>query len=271
MRTKDLRMKRVLKLFLGVILATTIAFSNTNESKKLIINKCASCHVLNIPNATELNMLKAPPMNAVMYHVKSELNNVAKQEAFIAQYSLNPQPKDAVCKSTKVQQFGVMPSLKGQVDDVELKKISQYLVENFPTKEFVKKIKETKLYQEIAQLRHSTFLINQKGLPKLTKLLMENWGKGKLSLTTCQKEKLLLIRKEIIKTIMEIKEKVAFLESEIIEMTVDGDDIENIEVKVNEVAKLKAKATITQIKCLKDTLEILNDKQLYTLLPMWGM
>ena len=155
--------------------------------------------------------------------------------------------------------------------DNELKKIAHYLVNNFPSQEFVKKIKERKLYEEIVELRHSTFLINEKELPKLTKLLIENWGKGKLSLSNCQKEKLLLIRQEIIKTIMEIKDKVAFLESDIIEMTVDGDDIENIEVKVNEVAKLKAKATITQIKCLKDTLEILNDKQLYILLPMWGM
>ena len=264
-------MKRVFKLFLGVILATTIAFSNTNESKKLMVNKCASCHLLGIPNATQLARVKAPPMNAVLFHVKSDLKDSLQQEKFIRDYSLKPQPKKAVCTSNKIEKFGVMPSMKGKVTDDELRKIAHYLVKNFPSKKFIKMIKERKLYEEIVQLRHSTFLINQKELPKLTKLLMENWGKGKLSLSTCQKEKLLLIRKEIIKTIMETKDKVSFLESEIIEMTVDGDDIENIEVKVNEVAKLKAKATMTQIKCLKDTLEILNDKQLYTLLPMWGM
>ncbi len=264
-------MKRVFRLFLGVILVTSIAFSNDNESKKLMINKCASCHLLGIPNATELARVKAPPMNAVLFHVKSDFKDALQQEKFIRDYSLKPQPKEAVCTSNKIEKFGVMPSMKGKVSDNELRKIAHYLVKNFPSKEFVKMMKERKLYEEIVELRHSPFLINQKELPKLTKLLIENWGKGKLSLTSCQKEKLLLIRKDMIKSITEIKERVDFLESEIIEMTVDGDDIENIEVKVNEVAKLKAKATIKQIKCLKDTLEILTEKQLYTLLPMWGM
>ena len=264
-------MKRVFKLFLGVILVTTIAFSNNDESKKLMVNKCASCHLLGIPNATQLARVKAPPMNAVLYHVKSDLKDFFQQEKFIRDYSLKPQPKTAVCTSNKIEKFGVMPSMKGRVTESELKKIAHYLIENFPSKEFVKKMKERKLYEEIVELRHSAFLINQKRLPKLTKLLIENWGKGKLGLNRCQKSKLLLIRQEIISTIHEIQERVSNLEDEIIEMTIDGDDNENIEVKVNEVAKLKAKATMTQIKCLKDTLEILNDKQLYTLLPMWGM
>jgi len=264
-------MKKIYQLLFGLLLLSNIAFSNDKESQELIILKCASCHVLNIPNATELANLSSPPMNAVMFHVKEDFKNELKQEEFISKYALNPQPKTAVCKSDKVDKFGLMPSMKGKVTEEELRKISHYLVQHFPTKEFVKTMRINKLYQEIATLRHSSFLINQKRLPKLTKLLMENWGKGKLSLSPTQKAKLLIIRKNIIETIMDIKEKVTNLEDEIIEMSVDGDDIENIEVKVNEVAKLKAKVTITQIKCLKDSVEILTDKQLYTLLPMWGM
>jgi len=264
-------MQQIFTLLFSLLLTTNIVFSNNEQSKELIVKKCASCHVLNIPSPQKLATLTAPPMNAVMYHVKSELKEVIKQKAFIIQYSLNPQPKNAVCKSTKVEKFGVMPSLKGKISNEELKKISNYLIENFPSKKFTEMMKEVKLYQEINELHHSTFLVNQKGLPKLTKLLMENWGKGKLSLSSFQKKKLLEIRHEIIDDIMEIKEEVSTLEADIIEMTVDGDDIENIEVKVYEVAKLKARATVTQIKCLKSTLEVLNDKQLFTLLPMWGM
>ena len=264
-------MRQIFMLLFSLLLLTNIASSNNEQSKELIINKCASCHILDIPSPTKLANVTAPPMNAVMYHVKSELKEVVKQKAFIIQYSLNPQPKNAVCKSTKVEKFGVMPSLKGKVSEDELKKIANYLVANFPSKKFTEMMKEVKLYQEINELRHSAFLVNQNGLPKLTKLLMENWGKGKLSLSASQKEKLLTIRHEIIETVMEIKGEVEVLEADIIEMTVDGDDIENIEVKVYEVAKLKAKATVTQIRCLKNTLEVLNDKQLFTLLPMWGM
>jgi hypothetical protein len=264
-------MQQTLKLLFSLFFLINITFANNSTSINLIKNKCASCHVLDIPNPTKLATLTAPPMNAVMYHVKSEIKDPTKQEAFISLYSLKPLPKNAVCKSTKVEKFGVMPSMEGKVTEEELKNISHYLVKNFPSKKFTEMMKEVKLYQEINELRHSTFLVNQKGLPKLTKLLMENWGKGKLSLSSTQKTKLLDIRHEIISVVMAIKDEVAELESEIIEMTVDGDDIENIEVKVYEVAKLKAKATVTQIKCLKNTLEVLNDKQLFTLLPMWGM
>ncbi len=264
-------MKRVIKLFLGLIIVTTISFANDKESKKLIVTKCASCHILDIPNATRLAILKSPPMNAVLYHVKMDFKDKLQQEKFITDYSLNPQPKKSVCTSTKVQKFGVMPSMKGKVTPNELKKIAHYLVENFPSKKFVKMMKERKYNEEIVTLRHSAFLVNQQKLPKLTKLLMDNWGKGKLSLNRCQKEKLLLIRNEVVHSIINIREEVASLEDEIIEMAIDGDDMENIEVMVNEVAKLKAKASIIQIKCLQDTVQILNDKQLKTLVPMWGM
>lgn len=264
-------MNKIYIIIFGFIFSTNIILANDNDAEKLIVKQCASCHVLNIPKPSVLANLTAPPMNAVMYHVKSEIKKVHKQQAFIIQYSLNPQPKNAVCKSTKVDKFGVMPSLKGKVSEEELKIIAKSLVENYPSKPFIEMMKEVTLYKEINQLRHSTFLINQSGLPKITKLLMESWGKGKLSLTDTQKEKLIIIRDDIVEIIMDIKEEVASLEREIIEMTVDDEDIENIEVKVFEVSKLKAKATVVQIRCLKNTMEILNEKQIYTLLPLWGM
>lgn len=184
---------------------------------------------------------------------------------------LNPQPEQSVCDMTKVEKFGVMPSLKGKVSKEDLNLIAQNLLANFPSKEFVKFRAEAKLYEAIHTLRNSPFLMNQSALPKITQLLMQNWGKGKLSLSNEQKNKLLNIRSRVVKGIKNIKEELYSIERDIIEMTVYSDEIELIEVKVNEASKLKATATMIQIKCILESVEILTEEQLAVLVPLWGM
>ncbi|SFV59517.1 hypothetical protein MNB_SV-14-614 [hydrothermal vent metagenome] len=111
--------------------------------------------------------------------------------------------------------------------------------------------------------------MNQDALPHLTKILVENWDKGTLGLTDEQKKKLLVVRKETMSGVKKVKKELKALESEIIEMSVDAEDLAKIEPKVQEVAKLKSKATMIQLKCLKDSIEILNDEQMEMILPFW--
>ncbi len=59
------------------------------------------------------------------------------------------------------------------------------------------------------------------------------------------------------------------LELEIIEAAVDGEPLEESYPKLEEVAKLKVDATKIQLKCLKKSMEILNDAQIEFLLPFW--
>lgn len=115
----------------------------------------------------------------------------------------------------------------------------------------------------------SPFLLNNEGLPHLTKLLIVNWDKKKLGLSDDQKEKLLVVRHETLSAIQKIKQKVQVLEDEIIELTVDGESLEDIYPKIEEVAKLKVEATKVQLRCLKKSMEILNDDQIEFLLPFW--
>ena len=120
-------------------------------------------------------------------------------------------------------------------------------------------------------LKNSPFLMNQDALPHLTKILIENWEKGTLNLSDEQKKKLLTVRKETLAGVKKIKMALRELEAEIIELTVDEEPLKTIQPKVDEVAKLKAQATMIQLKCLKNSIEILTEEQLELLLPFWGI
>ena len=103
----------------------------------------------------------------------------------------------------------------------------------------------------------------------MTKVLVENWDKGTLALSAEQKEKLLVVRKETITTVKSIKKKIKVLEAEIIEIVVDGEDLKNANSKIDEVAGLKSEATRAHLKCIADTVEILNDEQMELLFPFF--
>ena len=113
--------------------------------------------------------------------------------------------------------------------------------------------------------------MNQTALPHLTKILMENWEKGALNLSDEQKKKLLLVRKETMSGVKNIKKELSEVEAEVIELLVDEEALKTMQPKVEQVAKLKAKATMIHLKCLKDSVEILTDEQLEYLLPFWGV
>ena len=113
--------------------------------------------------------------------------------------------------------------------------------------------------------------MNQDTLPHVTQNLLENWDKEALGLTAEQKTKLLVVRTETMSGVKKIKEALNTLESEIIEMTIDGEALKEIQPKVDEVAKLKAQATMIQLKCLQESMKILNDEQVEFLLPFWGL
>ena len=266
-----------MKKILLIILALLILFANplmadeheTEKIETLIENNCASCHVLGMPRPSSISSLPAPPMNAIIFHLKKEIKSHKKQKEFIVNYSLNPKPEQSICDMTKVNKFGVMPSLKGKVSKEHLNLIATTLLKKFPTKKFVDSRAEAKLYKEIYKLRNSPFLMNQSSLPQITLLLMKNWGKGKLGLSTEQKSKLLKIRTHVVENIKNIKEKLYEIERDIIELTMYDGEIELIETKVNEAAKLKAKATMVQIKCIIASIKILTEDQMAVLVPLW--
>lgn len=263
-------MKLLTPLFLTLTLLTTANANPTGE--ELTKTKCATCHFMNLPTPEQIQSFKAPAMEAVLFHVKPAFeNDEAKIKKFIMDYVENPDIKKSVCESNKVAQFGVMPSQKGKVSKEELEKIMDYLLKTYPSKEFVAFIKEVKTNGKMNALKGSPFLMNSDKLPHLTKILIENWEKGTLNLSKEQKEKLLVVRKETMSSVKRIKKVLAPLEAEVIEMLVDEESLKKMQEKVEQVAKLKAEATMVHLKCLKESVEILTEEQLELLLPFWGV
>ncbi|MBU1668908.1 c-type cytochrome [bacterium] len=264
----------ITKLLLLPITVATFGSSvyATPTGEELVKANCASCHTLDMPSPQTMPTFKAPAMEAVLFHVKDAMKDDNKKvKDFIVDYAQNPMRSKTVCESDKVQKFGLMPSLKGKVSPEDLATIADHLIETYPTKGFVTMLTKMLTNDKMNTLKNSPFLMNQDALPHLTKILIENWDKGTLGLTAEQKEKLLVVRTETMTGVKKIKDALNVLETEIIEMTVDDEALKTIQPKVEEVAKLKAQATMIQLKCLKDSLKILNDEQVELLLPFWGV
>ena len=259
-------------LFIGLTFLTFNSFATASTGEELTKANCASCHMLAVPQPQEMPTLKAPPMEAVLFPVKAIYPKVAEQKAFILDYVQNPVESKSVCESNKVTKFGVMPSLKGKVAVKDLESIADYIIGAYPSQKFVRMLTEMQTNGKLNALKNSPFLMNQDALPHLTKILVEHWNKATLGLSSEQKEKLLVVRKETMKGVKKVKKALSVLEAEVIEMTVDEDvKLKDIQGKVDEIAKLKAEATMIQLKCLKDSVQILNEEQLEFLLPFWDV
>jgi len=256
---------------INALLATIISMSTLHASEiDLVKSKCATCHMLEKPTADMIPNLKAPPMEAVMYHTKLVMNDKKTMKSFITDYVINPAAEKSVCESNKVQQYGVMPSLKGNISDEELSKISDYLIAHYPSKEFVDMINEIQKNDKMNALQNSPFLINKEALPHMTKLLIKHWDKQALRLTEEQKKKLLVIRHHTIGEAQKAKRKIDTIESDIMgALFMDDESPKNLDNKIDEIAKLKAFLTKVHIQCLSETLEILDDEQIDFLLPFW--
>jgi len=106
----------------------------------------------------------------------------------------------------------------------------------------------------------SPFLIAE-GLPHLTKILMAQWDNPALKLTEQQKEKLLVVRKETMSAVKKLTPQAEALRKQVIDGITAGKTPEELEPVVQELAKLKASATMVHLKCIHDTNAILTPEQ----------
>lgn len=121
-------------LLRSTLLASLLLSSLFADAKQTFEAKCAMCHTTTIPQ--DRSKLVAPPIMGVMRHVKMHYPNKAEAINFIVDYVMNPSKQKAVCMPQKIQRFGLMPSLKGQISVDELKEVAGWLYDNFPPVNF---------------------------------------------------------------------------------------------------------------------------------------
>jgi len=109
------------------------------DGKKLIEEKCSSCHNLDLPPKTFADEV-APPIMAVSFHIvgfmqtADESMRIPKAVAFVKDYVINPSAKKSFCDKKSLQEYGVMPSQKGKVSEEELDAIAKYMFKHFTQK-----------------------------------------------------------------------------------------------------------------------------------------
>ena len=113
------------------------------------------------------------------------------------------------------------------------------------------------------------FLVDGK-MPHLTGILKQHWDDPNLELTTEQKTGLLLIRKNTMSAVMGLVGELDQLESSLAEQAMAATPPDQLAPLVDKISGLKAEATMVHLRCIHDTMEILDDRQLATLLDMAG-
>ena len=113
----------------------------------------------------------------------------------------------------------------------------------------------------MAEGKNSPFLIVGK-IPHLTKLLMQQWDNPELNLSDAQKTKLLVVRKTTLTGVRKLGPEIAPLEKQVADGIFAGKTPDELSSTVEAISKLKAEATMVQLRCIYDTSQILDQQQL---------
>ncbi len=130
-----------------VLLTTlTVAILSAQTGEELFSNYCAHCHTsvlgINESGGEITKIYAAPYAKDVVKKLKSETANEAEFTAFIKSYINDPDKRKSLYGKKAIKDFGLMPSLKGTMNDAEIAKLSHYLYTTYDSKN-KKQIKTT--------------------------------------------------------------------------------------------------------------------------------
>ena len=116
------------------------------DGKKLLEQKCASCHNLNMPPIISDDEL-APPIMAVAFHMpdfmdpRDESQRVPMAIEFVVDFVRNPSLEKSKCDKESIKRYGLMASQKENVSEEEVKAIAEYMFTHY-TQQNLAKIQE---------------------------------------------------------------------------------------------------------------------------------
>ncbi len=124
------------------------------DGKTLMESRCAACHNLDIPPET-FPEEKAPPMMAVAFHiydfidVSTPAEKIPASIAFVKDYVFNPSIEKSFCDKKSLDDYGLMPSLKGKLTEEELGAVAVYMFEYYNQKNFLRVMKERQILRDM--------------------------------------------------------------------------------------------------------------------------
>lgn len=117
------------------------------NGKKLLEQKCASCHDLAMPPITTPEDI-APPIMAISFHVfnfvkpRDESQRLQDSKDFVIDYAHYPSEEKSFCDKKSLEIYGVMPSQKGKVTKDELIAITDYMFSHYTRDNLLDAIKK---------------------------------------------------------------------------------------------------------------------------------
>ena len=122
--------------------------SKNLDGKKLLEQKCASCHNLDMPPKISNDEL-VPPMMAVAFHVHRLVNpssgtqRIVEAKNFVIDYVTEPSLEKSFCDKESLKKYGLMPSQKANLSDDELRAVAEYMFRHY-TQEKLTEIQKQK-------------------------------------------------------------------------------------------------------------------------------
>lgn len=117
------------------------------DGYKVYKDNCMKCHVEVMTKSealTSFKTLKAPPMIEVSNKLKSNIQtkdddiDVKRRVviAFIKDYIDNPNIQYSMCEPMALEHFGVMPSLKGKLNEKQKQAVAEWIYDHYEGKTF---------------------------------------------------------------------------------------------------------------------------------------
>lgn len=117
------------------------------DGYKVYQNNCMKCHVQMMTKTEALksfHTLKAPPMVEVANKLKNNIQIVNEDIdvkrrvviAFIKDYIDNPSVQYSMCEPMAIEKFGIMPSLKGKLNEAQKQAVAEWIYDHYEGKTF---------------------------------------------------------------------------------------------------------------------------------------
>ena len=134
---------RLMKIAIVASLLTMSAVANgSKEGYAVYKSVCAACHV-ELMSAKEavknMDKISAPPMVEVSQRLKKMIKFNDNDEevqrelvlTFMRDYIINPSIDKSMCRLGAIDKFDVMPSLKGQLTEKQIKDVTEWVYDRY--------------------------------------------------------------------------------------------------------------------------------------------
>lgn len=126
---------------IGMILGITLSLYGA-DGYGVYKKQCMQCHVEMMEKKEVLKVLhtlKAPPMVEVSNRLKENIIIADEDEdvkrrvtiAFIKDYIENPSVQYSMCHPMAIEKFGIMPSLKGKLNEEEKQAVAEWIIDRY--------------------------------------------------------------------------------------------------------------------------------------------